>query len=245
VSGEVIYAGGWFSNIGGQARGNIAALDASTGAATSWNPNVNGNTYALAASGGIVLAGGAFMSRGISPITYTLGHFAQFGSYEEPVPRVTLTPAYLRFVEPNLDTTTAPQAVTVTNSGSAPLIISEISLPVGSDFAQTNNCPGGEIAVGGFCTINVTFTPTANGIRKGPLTIVSNGAGSPHLEPVLGVGGIGRPAQKIGIYRSGWYFLDLDGSQSWSSCSEYGGGTDACFTGFGGYPGDIPIIGAW
>src|SRR5204862_5452318 len=35
---NVIYAGGYFGTIGGQARSRIAALDASSGAATSWNP---------------------------------------------------------------------------------------------------------------------------------------------------------------------------------------------------------------
>ena len=35
VSGSVIYAGGWFTSIGGQTRNYIAALDATTGLATS------------------------------------------------------------------------------------------------------------------------------------------------------------------------------------------------------------------
>ena len=38
VSGGTVYAGGWFTSIGGQARSYIAALDAVTGQATSWNP---------------------------------------------------------------------------------------------------------------------------------------------------------------------------------------------------------------
>src|SRR5215813_3538868 len=48
VSGNIVYVGGTFNptpvvpnSIGGQPRNNIAALDASTGLATSWNPNVN------------------------------------------------------------------------------------------------------------------------------------------------------------------------------------------------------------
>ena len=34
ISGEAVFTGGYFSTIGGQPRNNIAALDASTGAAT-------------------------------------------------------------------------------------------------------------------------------------------------------------------------------------------------------------------
>ena len=41
VSGSTVYAGGSFTSIGGQARNSIAALDATTGAATSWNPNAD------------------------------------------------------------------------------------------------------------------------------------------------------------------------------------------------------------
>ena len=37
----MVYAGGAFTNIGGQTRNFIAALDASTGNATNWDPNAN------------------------------------------------------------------------------------------------------------------------------------------------------------------------------------------------------------
>ena len=41
VSGSTVYAGGVFTSIGGQSRSNIAALDATTGLATAWNPRAN------------------------------------------------------------------------------------------------------------------------------------------------------------------------------------------------------------
>jgi hypothetical protein len=64
VSGNTVYAGGWFSNAGGVARSYIAALDAATGAATSWNPNASNTVRALAVDGGTVYAGGDFTSIG-------------------------------------------------------------------------------------------------------------------------------------------------------------------------------------
>jgi trimeric autotransporter adhesin len=53
-----------FGTIGGQTRNRIAALDATTGDATAWNPNANSQVYALAVSGSTVFAGGRFNNIG-------------------------------------------------------------------------------------------------------------------------------------------------------------------------------------
>ncbi len=63
VSGNTVYAGGNFNgvnSIGGADRNRIAALDASSGAATSWDPDASGNVQVLAVSGNTVYAGGNF-----------------------------------------------------------------------------------------------------------------------------------------------------------------------------------------
>jgi len=67
VSGQTVYAGGYFTSIGGQPREKIAALDASTGQAGTWNPGANGDVRALAVSGSTVYAGGLFTSTGGQP----------------------------------------------------------------------------------------------------------------------------------------------------------------------------------
>ncbi|MCX6998699.1 MAG: hypothetical protein NT106_00120 [Candidatus Sumerlaeota bacterium] len=65
VSGSTVYASGYFTSIGGQARNHIGAIDAATtGAATNWNPDTNGYVEALAVSGSTVYAGGDFTSIG-------------------------------------------------------------------------------------------------------------------------------------------------------------------------------------
>ncbi len=67
-NGSIVYAGGVFGSIGGQTRNRIAAIDATTGQPTGWNPNAGGSggaaVKALAVSGSIVYAGGAFTSIG-------------------------------------------------------------------------------------------------------------------------------------------------------------------------------------
>ena len=66
VSGTTIYAGGAFTTIGGQTRNNIAALNASDGLVTSWDPNANGVVRALAVSGTTIYAGGGFTTIGVT-----------------------------------------------------------------------------------------------------------------------------------------------------------------------------------
>jgi hypothetical protein len=75
VSGSNVYAGGYFTSIGGRPRNHLAALNTTTGAATTWNPNLRGpNNYfdysfvdALAVSGSTVYAGGRSTSIGGRP----------------------------------------------------------------------------------------------------------------------------------------------------------------------------------
>jgi hypothetical protein len=62
--GTTVYAGGLFNSIGGQTRHNIAALDATTGNATSFDPDANGAVRALAVSGSTIFAGGNFNGAG-------------------------------------------------------------------------------------------------------------------------------------------------------------------------------------
>ena len=78
------------------------------------------------------------------------------------------------------------QTVTVTNTGTAALTISNIA--VSGDFAQTNTGCTASIAINATCTISVIFTPTAAGARTGTLTLTSNGTGSPQTVSLTGTG---------------------------------------------------------
>jgi hypothetical protein len=46
------------------------------------------------------------------------------------------------------------------------------------DFSETDNCDG-SVPAGGNCTVTVTFTPNAAGIRAGAVTLKNNCPGSP------------------------------------------------------------------
>lgn len=153
----------------------------------------------------------------LNSLTFTAG-----GS--PPPASLSASPASLTFGGQALNTTSAAQSVTVTNSGAVAASISSIT--VGGDFAQTNTC-GSSIAAGASCTISVTFTPTASGTRTGTVTVYSNAVNSPNTIALSGTGtggegvnlAAGRPTTESGhtdVYPSSNV---TDGSQStyWES----------------------------
>src|SRR5215472_16100661 len=108
-------------------------------------------------------------------------------------PEVSLSPTSLSFGHLQVNTTSAVQTVTLTNSGDAALTISSIrrSGPNSGDFAQSNTCPSSSstlLAAGASCFINVTFTPTANGSRSASVAITDNAPGSPQSVALSGSG---------------------------------------------------------
>ncbi len=103
-----------------------------------------------------------------------------------------LSPSPLNFTptQPQLVGTSASLPVTLTNTGNATLIIASIGLTGqdASEFTQTNTC-GSLLSPDSSCTINVTFTPTANGgsgSATASLSIADNAAGSPQMVPISG-----------------------------------------------------------
>jgi Protein of unknown function (DUF4038)/IPT/TIG domain/Putative collagen-binding domain of a collagenase/Abnormal spindle-like microcephaly-assoc'd, ASPM-SPD-2-Hydin/Fibronectin type III domain len=105
-----------------------------------------------------------------------------------PSPIVSLSTSALNFGNQATGTTSNPQPVTLTNTGTAQLSISiGISGANPGDFAQTNNCGTG-LAPNNGCTINVTFKPTATGSRAASVVITDNAPGSPHTAALSGTG---------------------------------------------------------
>jgi hypothetical protein len=97
---------------------------------------------------------------------------------------ITVAPTSLSFGTQVVSTTSAAQAITVTNTGTTSVTISSVTAPAG--FAQTNNCT--TLAASATCSINVTFTPTAAQTYTGNVTITDTASGSPQLVAVSGTG---------------------------------------------------------
>ena len=85
----------------------------------------------------------------------------------------SLNPTSVEFGNQMVNTTSAPRAVTVTNTGTTPQpVLGRINGTPGQwqNFASTNDCPTMLVA-GASCTFNITFTPSAKGGRGATLYV--------------------------------------------------------------------------
>ncbi len=103
-------------------------------------------------------------------------------------PVITLGQAALSFSPQAVGSASAPQNLTVSNTGSAPLTLR--SLTVTGDFHETDDCTGTPVAVNGSCSVQVSFSPTATGLRTGLLTIYGNVAGGQATVSLSGTGAV-------------------------------------------------------
>jgi uncharacterized repeat protein (TIGR03803 family) len=104
------------------------------------------------------------------------------------VPVAYVYPGSLTFGPQSVGTTSPPQTVTLSNTGSASLSVNSIA--VAGDFAETDNCDV-SVPAKGSCTINVTFTPTQTLTRTGTLTITDNSNGVPGSQQTVSLTGTG------------------------------------------------------
>ena len=108
----------------------------------------------------------------------------------------TVSVATVTFGNQAVLVTSGQQTFTLTNTGNLALTITSITLTGtnSGDFSQTNNCPisPSTLVASSFCTVTVTFTPSASGSRTAAVSIADNAtAGSPQAVSLIGTGVIG------------------------------------------------------
>jgi fibronectin type 3 domain-containing protein len=106
-----------------------------------------------------------------------------------PVPIVTLSRNSVSFGNQTTGGASPAQQVTVTNTGTADLAISGITVSGANsgDFAQTNDC-GATLASNAACTISATFTPLTTGARTASIIISDNAASGQQTVTLTGTG---------------------------------------------------------
>jgi len=103
-----------------------------------------------------------------------------------PATAVRLSTVNLAFAAQKTKTTSPAQSFTLTNFASTALAVTSY-VSSSAEYAQTNTC-GTTVNAGETCTVNVTFTPTAKGTRKGTLQIIDRDGSSPQVVSLLGTG---------------------------------------------------------
>jgi hypothetical protein len=117
------------------------------------------------------------------------GNCDAFISKVEILAGLEMNPGGLVFNGQSLNTTSQPQIVTVTN-GDVPETLGSITITGANpgDFTQTSAC-GSSLAPGAQCTISVTFTPQASGIRKAQVNVPCPTCGTSGITYVLNLSG--------------------------------------------------------
>lgn len=96
-----------------------------------------------------------------------------------PTAQLGVSPGSLSFAQTTVGQQSTAQDVTVSNSGTAAMTISAITLggTNAGDFIKSGTCStASSVAAGGSCTVSVVFSPTGTGSRSATLTLTTNAA---------------------------------------------------------------------
>lgn len=110
-----------------------------------------------------------------------------------PQPAISLNATSLTFPATVVGSTSAAQSVTITNSGTASLTLSGLTLSgtSASNFTRGGTCStSASLAAGATCSVTLSFTPSATGSRTATLTLVSNASNG---TATLALSGTGNP----------------------------------------------------
>jgi trimeric autotransporter adhesin len=205
VSSALVYAGGHFGTVDGQAHLHLAAFDPASGAIQAWAPYVAGGfghgVFDIEVSSSAVTVGGDFERSGDSTVTVVAQGVVRFGNAGDPPPTTTTLPPG---VTPTTTATTAPpttqppatQPPTTqppgNGNGGPPVGSAGVKVGywmVGSDGAVYNfgdaGAYGGAIPAAGSSAVDLEPTPSGNGYwvvtDKGAVTTRGDAAsfGSP------------------------------------------------------------------
>jgi hypothetical protein len=102
---------------------------------------------------------------------------------------LVLSKTSMTFQTRTVGTTSNPLSLGVRNIGFVPLSVSSIAITGANpgDFSKTTNCPS-SLAAGAACQVNVTFTPSATGLRTANLSLTDGAPASPQNVLLQGKG---------------------------------------------------------
>lgn len=111
-------------------------------------------------------------------------------------PKAVVAPSSLSFAPQSIATTSTPKTVTVTNTGTAPLHVTNVS--VIGQFTTTQHCVSASpIAPGGSCSESVASAPSYLGPNAGTLSFVDDSNGVIGTVQSVSLQGEGKPVDTI------------------------------------------------
>ena len=105
-------------------------------------------------------------------------------------PGFSAAPNPVAFADQVVATSSTEQTMTVTNTGTAPLDVSAVSLTGdhADQFAKGANTCDSPVAPAATCTVTVTFTPTSPGDKTAQLSVITDAPGGPQMVALTGTG---------------------------------------------------------
>ena len=168
----------------------------SSGSCHTGDPNRNQNRIKLGADPAMILFATsnvpqmAFLNGKLSSQTMAdLAAYIANPAAAAGAPVAQVAPAALSFASTAVGATSTVQTVVVSNTGTASLILSGITVS-SSDFALSGGTctTGGSVPVSGSCTVAVSFKPTVAGSRTATLTLTHNASPATSLVALSGTG---------------------------------------------------------
>ncbi len=128
-------------------------------------------------------------SNTLTPIAIPLSGTATSSSS----PAASISSSALTLAATTVGSTSASQTLTLSNTGTAALVVSSLGLsganPGEFALAAGGTCAAGSsVAPSSSCTMVVTFTPAAAGLRNAVLSVIHNAANSPTTVALSGTG---------------------------------------------------------
>ena len=119
-----------------------------------------------------------------------------------PVPVLGQSLAAIGFAAQPQGTVSAEQTLTVTNNGSAPLVVSDVLLggPDPGDYLIGDRCQQ-PVQPASSCQVGVRFAPQKQGVSSASLTLLTNAPSAPAAVALSGTGG--PPAQSPAVTTPG------------------------------------------
>jgi hypothetical protein len=184
------------------------------------NATVNNTNATVADTNASISDTNATVADTNATITNTNATVTVVCSYIPLFPDISVAPTSHNFGNVNVGSPSAPQTFTISNTGTANLVISTLSI-TGTDASQfskqNDNCSGQTLAPATNCTVQVVFSPASAGSKSANLSIPSNDPDTPALNVPLSDTGVAPPCE--GDFDSD---KDVDGSDLAVFAADFG-----------------------